>query len=259
MTEEIEEPINNRIALIDGDIICYQLAFANKDWPTEYCLAEVDEFVEDVMKTSGSYAYAMCLTGNNNFRKKVAVTKPYKGNRKTEKPEHYPAIKQHLLEAHGASVVDNCEADDTLGFHQTGGMYRRDAVEHETVICTVDKDLLMIPGLHYNWRQGSEVIDVSEEDANKFFFTQWLTGDSVDNIPGLHRVGIKTAEKLLADVVTVPEMYEVVKAAYESREHTEAYMDEQADLLWIQRHEMLSYKDFLRANGVELAENDDES
>ena len=38
---------------------------------------------------------------------------------------------------------------------------------------------------------------ISQEDADRFFYQQWMTGDSTDNIWGLWRVGAKTADKIL--------------------------------------------------------------
>lgn len=236
--------IKPRIALIDGDVICYQLAYKNKDWPIEYCLADTDDFIADVMTRSNSDAYEMYLTGSNNFRDTLAVSKPYKGNRKTEKPDHFYPVKEHLLKRYSAIVAEDCEADDLMGVAQT----KADQVNYETIICTVDKDLKMIPGLHYSWRNRDGIIEVTADEGQRFFFTQWLTGDATDNIPGAVGIGIKKATELLEDCTTKQEMYEAVQTGYTAKGHDEAYMDEQAHLIWMQRHGQLKYTDFIQGD-----------
>lgn len=64
----------------------------------------------------------------------------------------------------------------------------------KTVICTKDKDLDMISGLHYNWTKDKEPYEVSEQQALKAFYSQLLTGDRVDNIQGIKGIGNKKAE-----------------------------------------------------------------
>ncbi len=38
---------------------------------------------------------------------------------------------------------------------------------------------------------------MTEEEADRFFFLQWMTVDSTDGIPGHWRIGPKKADKLL--------------------------------------------------------------
>lgn len=230
-----------RIALVDGDVICYQLAFKNKDWPVEYCLADTEDFVGDILERSGANAYQMFLSGSTNFRDRVAISRPYKGTRVSEKPPHYQAVKDLLIEEFDAVVAEDCEADDLMAIEQT--KWAEQDRETETIICTVDKDLLMVPGLHYSWRNDRGVVYVTEEEGNKFFFTQWLTGDPVDNIPGAAGIGIKTAQKLLADCKTLDEHFEAVVEAYKAKGHSEEYADEQAQLIWMRRHNQTSYQE----------------
>ena len=52
--------------------------------------------------------------------------------------------------------------------------------------------------MHYNYRT-REFLHTSPEEALKFLWLQTLMGDSTDNIPGIPKVGIKTAENWLKD------------------------------------------------------------
>jgi 5'-3' exonuclease len=99
------------------------------------------------------------------------------------------------------------------------------------IICTTDKDLNMIRGWHYNMRK-NEKFWVDEDDTLYTFYTQVLTGDRVDNIPGLHGIGPKKAEKILKGCKTEDQLYEAVLKAYDNNEE---YLCEQAQLLWIRR------------------------
>ena len=56
---------------------------------------------------------------------------------------------------------------------------------YEVVIVTEDKDLLQWPGLHYNKNKSNEVFEISETQGFKNLWTQVITGDRTDHIPGV--------------------------------------------------------------------------
>jgi len=87
-----------------------------------------------------------------------------------------------------AEVIEGMEADDALALNQTD----------ETVIASIDKDLLMVAGKHYNFVK-KEWTTVTPEEGIKWFYMQMLMGDKVDNIIGIRGIGIKKAEKILAE------------------------------------------------------------
>jgi hypothetical protein len=165
------------------------------------------------------------LTGYENFRISIAKTKPYKGTRTQDKPKHLNLLRDYLTSAWGFSVEQYQEADDALGI----AAYSMEPEDY--IICTTDKDLNMIRGWHYNMRK-NEKFWVDEDDTLYNFYTQVLTGDRVDNIPGLHGIGPKKAEKILKGCKTEDQLYEAVLKAYDNNEE---YLCEQAQLLWIRR------------------------
>ena len=66
----------------------------------------------------------------------------------------------------------------------------------DTVIVTVDKDLLQIKGNHWNpVKKEADVV----EDGYELFLTQWLTGDATDGYPGLKGIGPKKAAKFIEE------------------------------------------------------------
>jgi hypothetical protein len=249
----------NRVAMIDGDVVCYQLAYREKDWEDcpEYVTACVDEFIQEILDVTEASSCEVFLTGSNNFRVQVAKHKPYKGNRQSEKPALYCLIKEHLLSKYNAQVSPDNEADDELGKVCTA----KD-LKVFPILCTVDKDLKMIYGLHYNWRKPDEgVTYVDYLKGDRFFFEQWMAGDATDNIAGASRIGMKTAAKLIEAALETSEqsgqtcyqtMYDVVVATYKSKGHSAEYMDEMAQLIWMQRTGEESYLTFLKNKGITL-------
>ena len=216
-----------RKLLIDGDIICYQMGFsADKRGLTEQgALDYVKTFIHDMVEYLGADDFDIYLTGADNFRIEVAKTAPYKGQRSGDRPTHYQAIRDYLIEKLEAEVVDGEEADDALGKNQT----------KDTVLCSTDKDLDQIPGLHYNWRK-NQVYEITKEYGRMFFLKQMLTGDTADNIIGIKGVGVKKAEKALKGL-SYQEGLAKVREMYESAfgDAAESRLKENAQLLWIRR------------------------
>ena len=177
--------------------------------------------------------YRGFLTGKGNFRHKVATIKPYKGNRDpNHKPKYYKEIGEYLVHKYGAEVVEGQEADDMLGIVQWAHP------DKSTVICSIDKDLKMIPGYHYNPGR-KEFFYQTIEDANLFFLWQMMVGDATDNIPGVAKVGPKTADKIIAECNgDYRQIYDRIKDMY-AKQYPDypGAMDEVAELLWMRRKE----------------------
>ena len=259
-------------ALLDADILCYELGSCTDDeghplkWPL--VKARVDGKIHQIVKDAKCDSYELYLTGDNNFRKKEATIKPYKGNRKgVEKPFHHQHIKDYLLktENHTVSVCEDYEADDGMAIAQTNAVANATLQPGDdmfsdpwadTCICSRDKDLKMVPGHHFSWKSGKqkeETFKVSEKDGYHWFFMQLLMGDAVDNIPGLYRVGQVNAKKILGEASSPLDWYSVVQHQYECRfgSYWKLFMHENARLLWMMRTEEDDIRDFL--NDLETA------
>lgn len=233
------------ISLIDGDVILYSCGFASdagaraNGWekePLPFCLHGVDKMIDAVLRDSKSDENVIFLSSPvSNFRDEMYPD--YKLNRDpTHKPVWYEEIREHLFNKHNAIFADiGDEADDALGIAQCSGDYGG------TVICTIDKDLDMIPGLHYNWskkRRHEGVYEVSEEEGNRVFYKQLITGDPTDNIPGLFKYcGKKATKRILApldELNTPEEMFGYVLSVYDGDYE---WINMIAPLLWIKRDE----------------------
>jgi hypothetical protein len=177
--------------------------------PVENCLHSVKLQIESILKAVGTTEYIAYLTGKGNFREKVAPY--YKMNRKdSRKPYHYDAIREYLVKRYDAIVIEGEEADDALGIMQTQAM-------EDTIICTIDKDLDCIAGPHYNFVK-DEMYEVSEVEANRNFYSQMITGDATDNIPGIYKItGTKDSKKFHAPLQEMDdprEMWEYIVELY---------------------------------------------
>jgi hypothetical protein len=216
------------IALIDADVVAYRIAFGCQDEPEKIAIAKVSEFLEELVFTytdvDDCEGY---LTGKQNYRFDIAKTAPYKGTRVSEKPKHLGIIRQYMIDAWAFSVQEYQEADDAIGIRAYS------LGEEDYVICSIDKDLDNIRGKHYNFVK-NEHYTITEEVAIKNFYRQVLTGDRVDNVPGLAGIGPKKADKILKDCSTEKDLYKAVLEAYDGNVEL---MTEMAQLLWIRRKE----------------------
>lgn len=220
------------VALIDGDIVAYKAACVNESVldlgddvisltaNTAEIEVAVDSGIEIIKQQLDAERVVVTLSDPKvNFRK--ALYEGYKRNRNPRaKPIGLGHAKKYMIERYGAKVKDALEADDVLGILAT---MKHDAAE-KRIIVTIDKDLLQIPGRHFNPDTGLKRM-VSVEQGDRMFFTQCLTGDSVDNYPGCKGVGPKGAEKILdADGEPWPKII----AAYEAKGFDEAFALTQA-------------------------------
>ena len=257
-----------KTVLIDGDILKYQMGWAvqkthwthratgesfetktaAKNWYKEVFLDDFNEDEFDVKELIeswencqwlvdnkiGEIAYAteadeivVCLSPDKCFRDELATIQEYKGNRPDKKPKYADKIIEHLKVAYNTVVGDNIEADDLMGMMQTT----------DTVIATIDKDLNMIPGEHYNFNKGeSYMVDLL--DADRWFFIQLLAGDRTDNIKGLPGIGEVNAANIVDSYeADHDELIEDIAELYEAHypEEGEAAMHETAALVWILR------------------------
>jgi len=222
-------------ALIDGDIVAYRAACTCEDDDSEdYVFSKVDDIIDKITFYTDSDEYRVFLTGSNNFRK--TIYPEYKAHRPTEKPFWLQAIREYLVKEYKAEVCDGQEADDAMGINQDKIGYKvthgGDDPIYKTIICTIDKDLLMIPGLHYNFvKDEFKIVDYL--GGLKHFYMQCLQGDRSDNIKGIPGIGPKKAERILEGCITEYDLFKAVRNAYSNDE--EFLMN--GRVLWIRRNE----------------------
>ena len=226
------------ISLIDADLVAYRVAATcntDEEGALEIALLRCDKLMRDICEATDSVGYRAFLTGKNNFRKKI--NPEYKANRKNIIPPIYlQQCRNYLIENWNAEVTEGYEADDALGMAQdivgiydetynyTGG--------YTTIISSLDKDLDMIPGLHYNWKDGL-LYEINEVEALRNFYKQLLIGDRADNIIGVAGIGKIKAAKLIDPLEYEEDMYKVVSSLYDDKKRLCLNME----CLWIWRSE----------------------
>jgi 5'-3' exonuclease len=221
-------------ALLDGDIYAFRSASSAENDNLGIAIFRVEEMIDKTLHETSADEFSIFLSGDSNFR--YQIYPEYKANRKQPKPRFLREVKDYLIEKYAAEVSEGCEADDLLGIAQCTGT-------GDTIICSLDKDLRMIPGNHYSfeingtsslgkkWTKPMEIVNVEPFDGLRRFYMQLLTGDATDNIKGATGIGKVKAQRILAGCSTEREMVEAVADCYSSDE--ELLMNGQC--LWIFR------------------------
>ena len=211
--------------LIDGDIIGYRIGFSTEEENEKIVVSRVATFIESMLwEDLDAETYQGYLTGSGNFRNDIARTAPYKGNRTAPKPKHLQFIRDYLVSAWDFKISEGEEADDSIAIEHTSR-------NHESIIASIDKDFLQLPGKHWNFVK-KEMTEVNEAEALLNFYRQVLTGDRVDNIIGLKGIGPVKADKILANCTSRAEMYLACIEAYGGSEER---VIENCRLLWLRR------------------------
>ena len=165
------------LALVDADIVAYRCAASAEHEPEEIAVLRIEHMMRDILRESNSDTYRCFLTGKNNFR--YDLYPEYKANRKDKpKPVHLQACRDYLVETWNAVISEGCEADDLIGIAATDC---EDPMSF--VVCSIDKDLKMIAGHHFNFVT-KELSFVTPIEGLKSFYKQLILGDVSDNIPG---------------------------------------------------------------------------
>lgn len=207
--------------LVDTDSIFFKIAYSatsesdmRKNYDT-FCrkmeLLVKDKLCNPFDEDEHFHAY-YAVKGKDNFRKEFYPE--YKATR--------PDLDQDIRDKlnflfrysidKGARPADGMEADDLVS------IWAHESRDHgeQYVICGIDKDLLQIPGNHYNYGKDTWQF-VDDDTAHYNLMKQCLTGDNSDNIPGIKGIGPKKAEKILQGVPRVRQ-WNRVRAAW--RGHT---------------------------------------
>ena len=163
------------------------------------------------------------IKGKGNFRREMYPE--YKSNR----PEPNPLLKplyDYAEVAFKCVLSNGAEADDYVYTFSK-------KINHNGLIVFVDKDLLQIPSLFYNY-QKNEWMRVDEKEAKYHIATKVLCGDSGDGVNFSPKIGEAYAKKNLNIDFTD---YQYVKAIYKG--YLKAWKD---DVELAKHYARLTYK-----------------
>jgi len=182
------------LTLIDADSIYFRQACVTKN--KNDIRKGIDHMMNQIRRDCMSDDLLVAVKGHGNFRKDLYPK--YKANRKPQPDDMKEALTyghEYMCSKWDAVMADDMEADDLVSIWA----YEAREEERPYVIAGIDKDLLQIPGNHYNFAKKIHSF-VDDDTANYNLMIQCLTGDGTDNIPGIKGVGPKKAEKILAGV-----------------------------------------------------------
>jgi len=220
-----------RTILLDADILVYECAHRAQTsihWDEEATVtadfpgAQLDFrlTVRSIIQEVGADSVVVVLSEDDrevNFRREIwdGYKRKREGAKATPRPVLFAAIREWIEETYDPKIKHGIEGDDTIGILAT----LPSRADLDQVICSIDKDMLTVPGSHYNWRKPElGVFEVTEEEAHYNHMLQTLMGDSTDGYPGCPTIGAKRAAKVLADGAT----WERVVEVFESKGLTEA-------------------------------------
>lgn len=269
------EVVKGRVANIDADFIAYQVACETKDEldgikprrTLEQMKQQVLNKAKYQMRLCGATSYVLFITpsaSDKGGRNSQAVTKPYQANRSgRDKPEHLDAIRAYMGEDCISNISLYQEADDALA--QANYTAIAEGTPELSVLCSMDKDLKMVPGYYFDYDDGvvKSIDDLfgyvemyqPEQKATaknkpakkirgrgtKFFWAQTLMGDTVDNIAGLpsyeqggktKKLGPAAAVKLLEGCDTDLQCFDRVRELYAGSKHEWVHWETQQPTTW---------------------------
>ena len=222
-------------ALIDQDIVAFRCSASAENEPLHIAIYRTQELFDQILEKTGADSYRAFFSAKKNFRKDIYPE--YKANRTAPKPKHLEDVREWCFEELNAEYApETLEADDALGINQT----------KDTIICSLDKDLLQIPGRHFQWEISGKgwskpdtFIEQTELEGLRLFYEQCLKGDKSDNVMGIEGIGDKKAKKLLATANNETEMITICQEMYGNDD--EFLMN--ASCLWILREEGKFYQE----------------
>ena len=228
------------IALTDADIVAYRsAASAENEEDKDIPLHRIDDLMRRILHSTGATEYEAYLSGSDNFRKKIDPE--YKANRTQAKPKWLELCREYLVTNWKARVADGIEADDGIGISQS---YHFNSGT-PSVVCSIDKDFLQLPGKHHQWEFGGTTAKgkqwIKEEqnffvtplDGLRCFYRQLLIGDTSDNVIGVQGIGKGKAPSYINHLEDEIDMYLAVQELYNDNERFE----KNCQLLWILRKE----------------------
>lgn len=194
--------MTDQTLLIDGDMIVHRSCVAvEKDtrFLDRYHILFSDfedawgvmmETLGELTDTSGTSDVVFCFSDPERNWRKEMVDPEYKSGRKdTRKPLAYWKVIEEIEKKYPVVRMPMLEGDDVLGILQTEAFGYG-----ETIIWSLDKDLKQIPGLHL---RDDEVIEITQEEADRFHLYQTLAGDVTDGYSGCPGVGNVNALRAL--------------------------------------------------------------
>jgi len=224
------------LALIDHDLVVFRSAASAENDELGIAIYRAEQLLDSLMEKTKATEYRAFISSSTNFRKDILPS--YKANRKGRvKPKHLKALREYALEKMGAEEArQGLEADDEMAIYQTD----------DTIIVSLDKDLLQVPGKHFsweisgkNWNRPDKFFTQTELGGIRLFYEQFIKGDTSDNIIGIKGMGDKKSKLMLANCESAEEMFVIVQDLYSDNDR----FIRNGSCLWMKRFLEDNWKD----------------
>lgn len=176
-----ELPKNLNHLIIDGDSLIFRACWAAKNRKVHEAKQILNRLMRSITTNLDTDDYTFLIDNRKDtFCYRENLYPLYKSGRTDKpKPPHITELRELCLDRYNAVLsADGCEVDDDIG-----DMMRSDKYI-DPIVVSIDKDLLQLSGFHYNYVK-QELQWVSPDHASFLFASQLITGDRVDDIPGL--------------------------------------------------------------------------
>ena len=209
----------NKVMIVDGDLVVYKIASSLEepiDWGNDVWTLHSDlgkgktilqQTINHYKDKTKSKEVIFAFSDKNNFRKEL--DKGYKSYRKKiRKPICYAPLRRWAEQNYNFYTLPNLEGDDVIGILAT------QHYKTNNVIISGDKDMRTIPSWHC-FIGDDQLEFVDEQQADKNFCLQVLTGDQTDGYKGCPGVGAVKANRVLHDKFNINEMWKAVIEEFE--------------------------------------------
>ena len=141
---------------------------------------------------------------SHSFKKDLYST--YKQTRK--KDDYIGVFRDDVINSDKSIIkLDGFEADDIIGIIVS--VAEKEYMDY--VVFSDDKDLKYISELYCKINLTEEIETRDYQENLKCLYSQMLAGDKEDNIQGIPKIGMKTAEKLLGDNFNMANVFKIYK------------------------------------------------
>ena len=233
----------NRIIALDEDGEREALEFTHEE-DTKYlrqCWNRLESDLGKLLDNVYATDYLAAVKGPDNFRN--ILYPEYKMNRHKDLSKSnlfVPILRKLAVKGELAVESTGREADDLIRIWAEEAR----AANKDFIVCSIDKDLDCIPGLHYRMHldgraQDRRIIDITEDYATRFYYEQLLKGDPTDNIPGVPRVGDVKASKIIKKCTNEENMQEAVVEQYVNAYGPDDWYDyllSNGKMIYLQKH-----------------------